>query len=657
MFKKIGDVGKNRMASSRDKEYNKPNAREIFTTNNLVQKKLENGTLNQGLVKMPRNADLPPELPPLAKPFGQLSFPFKDEEDKKDPTSAHRTNRALIGPPNGKNWTHFFKHYDRSYFYEPAATIAEAEAAIGALYKFLAPDNVPTTRLYFDENTLEFVGVTSKAIPNFKSNFEDPLQEKDTIVQFNADNIIETEIAKKSDYLSQAIQSLITVIGDRNKGQASYIPGLSYIKGVCNYRLNTGKTSIKFKEILVNFQKTNHDVQFTEEKLKTLIKDFEERKAYVSEYLNDEVHKFELDLIKISIDVAKLLYTLISRKTVPLSAIPYLEMLDKKAITEKINLDQNPNRIISLIYKGKPISIIAKYLKNYRRVKRLTQSLVARYLMQDTDGHINNMDKEGNIYDFDMAKLRFLFNFRKNKPLDNWLRQPDDLMFVITSRDIANFFDITDANYYYWVTKPTTNMESYVKKGVSYVYTIAANYFMPEHTEVFLNLSKTPIVSYHSLKGFLKYALWNGEICRNYLKLHMRPYATFIDKKDGLEKSLMEEMVKDEEERISQVRDILINLPQFQDLMEEHDEFIFASIKEELVARKQKVEKKIEKIIKFEENIPVQPFKELADSINIEDIELKFRKMMAETKMAKTAAQRIIPVPVISPKTTPRFYS
>lgn len=626
------------MSSSR----NTVSARQIYNnTNSLVQKKLRDETSDtfQGFVKIPVD-----ELPPLAKLFNQLSFPFKKEEDEKEPSSTHKINKTLIGPLEGNKWTHFFKNYAHSPLSDTSATIAEAEAAIGALYKFLAPGNVPTTRLYYDldpQGKYKFVGITSKAIPNFKSNLEDPLQEQDTVVEFLLDENKEKEIINKKRIL---IQSLLNIIEEIDHKARIGFPMVSTVKKLCNAWLNSANVSVNFRQTLVDFIfKKNEEIQFTNNSLAQLINDLEGRRNHIIERKHHTEYKRELDLLKRAIDTANLLHNLIDRKKVTLQKVRYLELLDQKATEKKINLDAQPFQIIFIDTEdNKKISIFAKHLRNYRRIRRLTESLVARYLMQDTDGHINNMNKEGDIYDFDMAKLRFLFNIRENRLFDAQLRQPDDLTFVITERDIANFFDIVDANYYYWVTKPTSRMGSTFKEGFSkLICNIAANYFLPEHTEVFINLAKTDIVRYHSLKCFLKYALMDGSICKNYLKLHLRPHATFLDKKDNQTKCLLDEMIKDEEERISEVRRILINLPQFKSLMDLDKEFIINSLKKEFLERKTKVDNKIQKIMNGEINLPLAPFQELSNSINLGEIDKKFRRMLMAI-YDKDVAQQVI---------------
>lgn len=616
---------------------NKPSTNSTVAS---LQNRLALSTLKEEAVKIPQHSARPKELPPLAKPLSHLSFPFKEEEDKKELTSAHRNNKAIIGPSDGKRFTHFFKHCKRQVLWDNAATIAEAEAAIGAIFKFLAPRNVPTTRVYYDDKTYEFAGITSKAIPNFKSNFEDPLQEQDLVVKFTSESIIEKETESQRKMLILGISELINCLSSYAENRSSYIPGVNTFKSVFNYYRPQPDTSIKLKEYLITYRDLHNDVKFTDKKILELLDNLKARFKYVMEKLNDAEHALELALLKKIIDTTDLAYRLEVQKTVPLSSVPYLELLSEKAFQEKIDLDADPDRIISIEENNKNFSIAAKYLKNFITKKKHVQNLLYNLHLKNPDMHNRNFSKYGMTFDFDMAQLPFLFSFREGKIWDTILRTPDENMFKITAHDLLHFPNIKDANFYYWAaTQRITSSPS-----------LSSNNFRPEDTALFQSLENDPITIYFKYLGSLLFALTNKETYYNIYTLHLRPHATFVDRREnhtkrGKVKRLAEEMSLDDTERGKQVIDVMIHLEQFQDVIQIVGPALLRDIEKHFTAYKNKVDKKIAKIKALNEisECPVDetPFQRLADSINIPEIKSRCEQIFNDARIAKEVAQQV----------------
>jgi hypothetical protein len=583
------------------------------------------------------------ELPKKFKPVHKLYYPNKANEDSKKSTSAHRTNTAKrVARRDGSHY-YIYKHINPVSLKSKKreASIAEGEAACAAWAKFLAPENVPTYRVCYDEATQSIVSVISTAIENFKTNAADPLLEKDTIVTLNGDSGVQTEILQQRKLLSEAIASLETCIRERNKKNSSYIPGLKKVKNLWNRHATGETTSIKILDYLKEFKHFDNDVKYCERRINELINQLQARYDYVLENKAQETdYKKEILILAKALKTAGTLQGLNKKTSQPLS-IPILEKLDKKAREDKEQLTiGNTNRLISIIQNGKTYSITAKSLKNFRNVKRQITQLGTRYLSQDTDGHNQNMTKDGWMIDFDMAKLPILYSFRQGKYYDDYVRAPKKDMFVITENDIVNFPNIKDAKFYYWAAKQVPEFEQSVISKLSFFYTITENFFKPEDNEVFTNLANNNIAIFYKYKLFLKYAVLTPMIYATLIALHVRPDATFIDRREKIpkEKKLLDEMIKDEANRMQEMRKVLVNIPQFKTFLDENGEYAWEMIKEEILAEKAKYQAKIDGLNqKYDEDaavrmMKIRPYQRIVDALDMNIIEENYKIIFKEAE-------------------------
>lgn len=597
-------------------------------------------------VKIQNKLTPPPScVPKKAKAVRKLYFPYKAEEDKKEPTSANRKNVAVRSGQNLEDGFYYFKQNKHVSIFSTEASIAECEVVCATWAKFLAPECVPTMRVWYDDDTYEITGRTSKNIPGFVTNHKKPLKEEDTIISLNVEEEVTKEIEIQRKYLTEAINSLLKAIRERKVKEASYIPGMGYLKGFLN-RSSAGENGTKHADYLESFLKLTNDVKYSEGKLLQLLQHLRSRGKYVVEYRNDADHKEEFELLKATLSVTDYLLRLTKKTTVPLSAVPILELLYRKACQDGEDLTQGDlERKIEITHRGKKYSITAKHLDNYRIIARQMWQLVARFLNQDPDGHNQNMSRDGWMIDHDMAKLKFLFQFRDSSLWDKLIREPNDSTFVITPYDIENFPAIRDAQYHYWAANKTVISQS-VLPHLSWIYTIPANFFGPQDNEVFANLAHNPVAIFHRFKLFLKYALCDEKMYENNAKLHMRTYATFVDKKDAKVKNLLQEMVADEKARIERVREVLVRSPIFQELLDAHGEFLFDMIKEEFKARREKYERKVQAMEakgrnKYNQVPDTFPFKRMINAIDLDEIEKRYKEIFKQAAQFRNSPEEL----------------
>lgn len=584
-------------------------------------------------------------LPRKFKPFSKLQFQEKKNEDENTRQTANRRNLAVRVGKTPADGLYHFKHEKTPVPIDPKdlasksastnplhhqkASLSEIEVVSAAWAKFLAPGCIPTMRVWYDDKTNEILGRTSKNIKNCKSNHDKPFREEDTVVYLNVEEEIAEDILKQRQFLLDTVQDLIGEIRTRKDQETSF--GTHYLKNALN-RSKSGETGIKLKDYLQKYLKTTPSLIFTEKKLQNLKNHLSERGNYITKYNNDAHHAKELEIIIQILNTIKLLGQLTHKCTVPLSMVPVMNELLKEAYRQGIDFDNfDANKSIEVELNKKKYSATLHYINNYRITSRQIYIWVVRYLLEDTDGHNQNFTRDGWAYDFDMAQLLYTYPLRDNNYYDDRVRKPNERTFIITAYDLEHFPCIKDANFYYFPVYPTKISES-TFEFLSYFYKNVGNLFKTEHTIVFENLANQPPAIFAKFNMLLKYALCNADMFEGVARLHMRNKIAY-DNKD-----LLTELVDHQRKRIEQVRNTLISMPSFQQILDMHGEYLLKEILEEFSEKRAKIENKIESIqeknklgVKGRNDRDTKPYERLLHAINLDEIKEEYKKIFIQT--------------------------
>lgn len=653
MVKKYKPKDSFRMPNGRKLNTQKPKENlndEHQSTEVKKEEKLTDDQFINTFFQVQKKSSTRPDLPKKFKPVSKLYFPDKHEEDKKAPISANRTNVAVRMGKNRKDGFYFFKNSKpiptmrgtQSSEDGKKPSVAECEVVSASWAKFLAPDCVPTMRVWYDDDNFEIIGRTSKNIPGFVTNHKHPFKEDDTVIFLNVEDEIAGEITQQRKILVEAVQTLHALLKHRKVKEASLLPGVGYLKGFYN-RSITGETGTKLADFLKNFLLCTSDLRFTEHRLIELIKHLSARGEYITKYKNDESHKQELEYIIATLEITKYLSRLTQKTTVPMSVVPVLEELLKKAQDEKIDLsNKNVGQNLEIQLNNKKYSASIESINHYRLIKRQMIIWILRYLGKDTDGHNRNFSPDGWMIDFDMAKLPFTFVFRDSNFSDTLLRKPKENTFIVTAYDLEHFPNIKDADFFYWPNRPTKISDS-IFPYVSLIYKNLDNFFKSEHTAVFENLGNQPPAIFVKFWMLLKYALCDEFMYRGIAELHMRDKINFVNK-NGEIKDLLTEMTRDEKLRIEDIRNKIVAMPSFQKMLDMHGEYLFMQIKSEFKAQRNKYEEKIKSlekkgVNKYGEAPDTRAYKKIVDSINLEEIEKRYKEIFIRTAKYHHSAQ------------------
>lgn len=558
---------------------------------------------------------LPKNFPPEAKAYDSLVFPDKENEDNKGATSAHKTNVA-IKKTNLKKL--IFKNHppdpSMRYHYMP-----ELETVMTAFAKLYNPDNVPTMRAYFDYLEGQgwvYVGTASRIINNWEPNRHKPLLPEDIQIDF-INKTINKEIAKQKDALLEALKKIAIVLRRRPAKNASIAATVGqHTKNVFNFF--RPKTAVNLKDSIKNIiQGKKIDYPIVDDLLSKLL----ERKKKIALKKDNNNYQYETRVLNECIEI---LEDIVSSA---FNDVITLEKFDQCKKNENLILEDCPdNEILHATIDNKEVLVSAKELKNYRIVKNLAVGLVTRYDLEDTDGHNLNFSKFGPYIDCDMSLLRILFQFRKTTLSDQRLRKPNENTFIITEYDIANFPDIEDADFYYWVTKQTWVPE-YLASSVSWFQLIPENRFRNSDNEVFKALARNPVFVFHKYLTLTKLMCLDENIHRNIAKLHMRDleYEDIDDiknKKNSDDKvplrKALDEITADRKQRIKDKHDVLIKMRMYQKIINKHGNFVYAAIKKQLDEYRNK---KINKLAKKPH------YKDLIESLDPDKIKNRFDKI------------------------------
>ena len=641
------DGGSQRMTSSR--ELSKSWSKE--TTTELLNSQLTDFHLIDSI--------RPHYLPLKARPLSELNFFNKAQEEQKRRKSFHVVNetikqKALYKPQNV--YLYYFKHNIRN------SPVSELEAFCCDCYRLLIPDKVPSAHSYYDDtHDYQFVGITSKNIPGFKSNHSDPLLEKDTSIAF-----IENNSSYQKHLLVENIK-LLTKCLDRNTidSQSSYFSTITqFAKNQFNFYFNSNPTAVWLRSSLEAFLKpaTNYSTI----NLEALIKSLADRKKFLQEKITSPIHaisdskqlaieqtddqkkyEYELHLLDTTIQSAQTLFILLQQGNIeefPIEAIKQLEEMDKIAKKNGYDLD-NMDRNCTLCEKifDQSFKIGVMDLINYRIVKGLAMGLSARYVFEEGDNHNRNMAKDGTLIDFDMSLWPILSKFKDILFIDRWLhgRLPNENSFVITANDIRNFPNLQDAlsGFYYWPTKITYWTKSMIDT-ISAIYDAAENLFTRHDNEIFQKLAVHPVFIFHKFKTLLKYMLTTDKMYHALAELNIRKDLAIKNEKTD-PKNLIDEITYHEASRIQQLRKVLINMPEFQEFLIHHGEYVFQALYDEFLSYKEKYSKKLQKHSyygDFIESISLDAIKKEYNQLHKEALE---EKRIREASLNNTPQQNL----------------
>ncbi|MBA3660131.1 MAG: hypothetical protein H0W64_00195 [Gammaproteobacteria bacterium] len=564
---------------------------------------------------------LPSDFPPETKLFSTLKLPNKEKEDAKRAQSAHSVNIAYkLSNPNKLK---IFKNntYDPNDRYH---IISAMEAAATAFFKFMAPKNVPSLSAYVDfinpQVGYDYVGAASNLIPNFKANADDPLKPEDIVIDMIAKSIDE-EIRLKKKTLIAALENVNeTLKREPPKGSGLFYAGFQQTKNWLNgHRDNTALHLKNFLLPILNSKDiTSQDV---DKLLSKLLK----RQLYVASLeSNDPLYKIENKAISEAIEV---LEDIISAS---FNVVRVLDEIDQKLEELNIDLSQHlPNDKICETIAGEEVFVSVKDMRNYRIVKRQAIGLICRYCFLDTDGHNRNMSKLGDILDFDMSLLPVLFQFRKVTEKDRLLRKPDENMFMVTAYDIANFPDIKNANFYYWVTKETWIPDSLT--GVSSYHLIPQNFFRKSDNKTYKALARHPAFVYNKYLTLTKFMVLDESTFRNIARLHVSEKFNYVDLDDKLEKNGIDEITKLMKKRLSDVKNVVVNMRMYQKFIGEQGQYAEEVINKEFETYRAKNTKRLAKHQRLE-TPHVNKYKDLLTSIHAAKMKSRFTDLYHQVK-------------------------
>lgn len=368
-------------------------------------------------------------LPPRARSITELSpIVFGEQEDSSNKVFL----MTKIAHQKSTNSSYFFKRHVKN------SRLAELEAYCGAICGFLATSEyVPNTRPYFNKNG-KFIGITSKAIIDFRSNYENPLQTRDLLIN---SPIIETEYKNRSSRL--ITQNLLEYYNEklstvqRFKRYASL--NLDFFFGF------DSPTDTSTQNALLQF--INDPERFSVQSILVALKrrrDYLEYEARSSEFLTEH------DLLNQVICELKA-FNRRGSIDVPIEmSVELLEKFDGKIKAQCIDLETCDDYIDEEI-DGIRYEIPVQDLKNYRIIRGLGVCLSTRYIFKEGDNHNSNMSKQGQLLDFGWTKANILFDFKKNDGF-NWLLRNPNLSFACTKYNIEHFPDIKEPNLFYWPT-------------------------------------------------------------------------------------------------------------------------------------------------------------------------------------------------------------
>lgn len=226
-------------------------------------------------------------------------------------------------------------------------------------------------------------------------------------------------------------------------------------------------------------------------------------------------------------------------------------------------------------------------LENEEILKGLAICMVLSWFFAEDDLHRGNMDKFGHRIDFDMSLYPVTGYFKESAFLHVY-RPCDPSRFNITERDIESFPKLTDANPFYWPTKPQPIIDEGTRNKLSSFLPISNNAFQCTDIELLKKLSDNPTFIYYKYRTMLKLSLLNKVHFEQRIQDHMPKGITHPDPKFSNVKiaDLILDFIVN---RQQQLRQTLVKMPSFQDFLLLSGEDAKTSILEAFATSNQKL--------------------------------------------------------------------
>lgn len=222
-------------------------------------------------------------------------------------------------------------------------------------------------------------------------------------------------------------------------------------------------------------------------------------------------------------------------------------------------------------------------------VEGLAVGLTTSYIFQEDDLHRGNMSKSGQRVDFDMSLWPLIGEFKTSNFADYVFRLCKETDYRYTERDILQFPDIVDAKPFYWPTKPQPIIPESVRSTFANFFPVSQNAFRFHENELYKRLSQNKTFVFYKFQTLLKYLLTTPEMYRAIIRQHLR------EDYQPNNMPLIERLVKHQETRIEELKDLLKKMPAFQEFMYNDGGRAFKNIKASFEMRNQRLDDKINK--------------------------------------------------------------
>ncbi|KTD76107.1 hypothetical protein [Legionella worsleiensis] len=329
------------------------------------------------------------------------------------------------------------QYYLKSHVDNPR--LAELEAYCASICRFIAPQYVPKTRGYYNQDG-QTTHVASKAIADFRSNYDDPLD----ILDLKINN---PEIHQ--EFIARSMGLLIKPILD-------YYSSKAPISGI-KYNTSLRFLSSWFAAIPSHYQMQLILTQALDNRITSSItKVIEALKARIA-YMKAQAvrpHDFltEYNLLHQALPQFQAMAVMGDIEHPMYWSIKDMERLDRAARLSKIDLSQAGEQI-ELELDGVQYTVPSRDLINYRIIKGLGVGLTTLFISKEGDGHNGNMSKEGFTVDFDWNKANILSAYRPADVFNDQFRNIDDVKFSCNEHNIKYFPDVNEPHLFYWPTK------------------------------------------------------------------------------------------------------------------------------------------------------------------------------------------------------------
>lgn len=349
--------------------------------------------------------------------------------------------------------SYFFKRYDKGL------RLAEIEAYCASIAQFLATSEyVPNVRPYHDGAGV-FIGVTSKELIGFHSNFEDPLRSNDLLISSSS---LDAEYRNRNARL--IAEELLGYYKSVPSSLHDALAPLFFQKSILNSVKNDLLTFIETPERLSISSLLNKLKKRCSDSVCDEIKDMPLEEFYLQQAMTALTIINKKNTADLSLDASFVLpeqfdLTIINEdNSIEPSAdtsVVLLEQFDRIIKEKGIDLGACPKYIEEKI-DGIIHAIPVQDLKNYRIIKGLGVSLSVRYLLKEGDNNNSNMSKKGQIIDFEWTKHEESVQYFKSskRPLfDKIFRHPKNVSFTPNETDMLHFPNIKEPYLFYWPTK------------------------------------------------------------------------------------------------------------------------------------------------------------------------------------------------------------